>query len=144
MALVFVPTSASMPLDPDEFPATWWYALWDAPVPRHLLPAEGGTVFLAGPDGVVRWETEVASVVVVPYEHPDAFLAHATRRFGTPAGPVVGTAPVPGFALAWSARPVRELSVDAGALGVRMTGWSDTDALDPALARALGVPHPAA
>lgn len=139
MVLVYVPPSSSMPLDEADFGSTWWYAVWDRPLRPTQLPRPGDTVFLASPDGVVRWETEVITAVAVPYEHPDAFLDHMSLQYGTPAGPVVGSAPIPGFGLAWSAAPVRALAIDTGTLGVDCPHWASGDDLDPVLAAALGL-----
>ena len=142
MAVVYVPPSSAMPLDEAGFAGTWWYALWDRPVAPRLLPSPGDTVFLASPDGVVRWATEVDVALAVPYEHTDAFLTHMATVFGTPAGPVAGGSPAPGFGLAWSARPLRELAADVGALGIELDDWCETDRLDPAVARLLDLDPP--
>ena len=98
-------------------------------------------MFLADPDGVIRWETEIVATHAVPYEHTMSFLEHAGQRFGTPVGVIGGGMPAPGFGFAWMAAPVRDLELDTQLFGLDLGDWTSTDDLPGDLALLLGFPH---
>lgn len=141
MPVVHVTDHRCIPAHPDGFGGHWWYAVWDQPLPRSVLPQVGDTLFLADEQGVVRWETELVDVWAVPYEHAQAFVDAAGARFGVPVGVVHGGLPAPGYGVAWRAAPVRDLELPTALLGVELGDWTSTEDLPADLALLLGFPH---
>ncbi|MFM7062173.1 MAG: hypothetical protein ACKO04_01585 [Actinomycetes bacterium] len=141
MPIVHVTDHRCIPQDLDGFIGQWWYAVWDQPLPRSVLPQPGDSMFLADDQGVVRWETELLDVWAVPYEHAQAFVDAASRRYAVPVAVVHGDLPAPGFGVAWSAEPVRELALPTSLLDVELGDWTSTDDLPADLALLLGFPH---
>lgn len=141
MPIVHTTDPRCIPRDTDGFAEQWWYAVWDHPLPQAVLPQVGHTIFLADPDGVVRWETQVVATVAVPYEHTMAFVDHVAAQFGQPVGVMAGGLPAPGFGFAWMAAPVREMELPTALLGVELGDWASTDDLPADLALLLGFPH---
>lgn len=141
MPIVHLTDRRCIPVDRDGFAEQWWYAVWDQPLPRSVLPELGDTMFLADDDGVIRWEVMVTDAWAAPYEHARAFVDAAGSRFGKEVGLVRGSLPAPGFGVAWRAGVVRDLHLDTRQLGVELGDWTSTDDLPADLALLLGFPH---
>lgn len=141
MPIVHVTDPRCIPADRDGFASQWWYAVWEELLPRGAVPSPGDVMFLADPDGVIRWEVMVTDAWAVPYEHAQAFVDAAGARFGVPVGVVHGGLPAPGFGFAWRAAPVRDLELPTALLGVELGDWTSTEDLPADLALLLGFPH---
>lgn len=141
MPVVHVTDHACIPADMDGFTDQWWYVVWDGPLPPAAVPQVGDTLFLADEEGVVRWETELLDVWAVPFEHGQAFVDAVSRRYASPLAVVHGDLPAPGFGVAWTAAPVRDLELPTALLGVELDDWNLTEDLPADLALLLGFPH---
>jgi len=130
VGLTFIP-STPIPASVDGLTDSYWFAVWDRPIPVPYDLHPGGTVYLQDSvTGVIVWETTVTDMVAVPYESSQMLRDFLSSRWGPGASTIRGSDPCPGFCVAWRANAVERLDLTVPEGLDPLESWTSTYHLD--------------